>query len=450
MSLLNQFILFVSKENLFSPKDKLLLAVSGGVDSVVLCELCKQVGYDFVIAHCNFRLRGAESERDREFVQQLATKYNVPFHLNEFDTTSYSANRKISIQEAARELRYEWFTELLEKGQAKYIVTAHHLDDNIETMVMHFFRGTGINGLRGMLPKQQNIVRPLLFAKKDALKEFAATQQLPFVEDSSNAEDKYTRNFFRNQLLPMVQEVFPRAEQNLAHNLQRFAETEILYKQALDLHKKKLLEPKGNEVHIPALKLKKVAPLHTITYEIIKDYGFSPQQTGEVIALLDSDSGKYVQSPLHRIIKNRNWLIITPLQSKETDNILVENTDTQIEFQLGQLIFKNANGVIPDSNLVAALDSRNIQFPLLLRKWKQGDYFYPLGMPGKKKLARFFIDQKLSLADKEKVWVLESNKKILWVVGMRIDDRFKITGSTKSVLKIELKAADPALNLLNK
>jgi tRNA(Ile)-lysidine synthase len=440
MSLLNQFISFVSKENLFSPKDKLLLAVSGGVDSVVLCELCKQAGYDFVIAHCNFKLRGAESERDKEFVQQLAKKYNVSFHLNEFDTTTYAASKKISIQEAARELRYHWFNELIQKGEAKYIVTAHHLDDNIETMVMHFFRGTGIYGLRGMLPKQQNIVRPLLFAKKDALKEFAATQQLPFVEDSSNSEDKYTRNFFRNQLLPMVQEIFPRAEQNLAHNLQRFAETEILYKQALDLRKKKLLEPKGNEVHIPALKLKKVAPLHTITYEIIKDYGFSPQQTGEVIALLDSESGKYVQSPSHRIIKNRNWLIITPLQSKQADNILVENADTQIEFQLGRLILKNANSAIPDSSLVAALDSRNIQFPLLLRKWKQGDYFYPLGMPGKKKLARFFIDQKLSLADKEKVWVLESNKKILWVVGMRIDDRFKITGSTKSVLKIELKA----------
>lgn len=384
MSLLNQFISFINKENLFSPKDKLLLAVSGGVDSVVLCELCKLAGYDFIIAHCNFKLRGPESERDKEFVLQLANKYKVPFHLNEFDTTFYAASQKISIQEAARELRYHWFNELIQKGEAKYIVTAHHLDDNIETMVMHFFRGTGIYGLRGMLPRQHNIVRPLLFAKKDALKEFAATQQLPFVEDSSNAEDKYTRNFFRNQLLPMVQEVFPRAEQNLAHNLQRFAETEVLYKQALDLHKKKLLEPKGNEVHIPALKLKKVAPLYTITYEIIKDYGFSPLQTGEVIALLDSDSGKYVQSPSHRIIKNRNWLIITPLQSKEADNILVEYTDTQIEFQLGHLILKNANGAIPDSNLVAALDSRDIQFPLLLRKWKPGDYFYPLGMPGKK------------------------------------------------------------------
>jgi tRNA(Ile)-lysidine synthase len=439
MSLINQFISYISKENLFSPKDKLLLAVSGGVDSVVLCELCKQAGYDFIIAHCNFKLRGAESERDKNFVQQLATKYKVPFHLNEFDTTAYAASKKLSIQEAAREMRYQWFNELIQKGLAKYIVTAHHLDDNIETMVMHLFRGTGIYGLRGMLPKQQNIVRPLLFAKKDTLKEFAAAQQLPFVEDSSNAEDKYTRNFFRNQLLPMVQEVFPRAEQNLAHNLQRFAETEVLYKQAVDLHKKKLLEPRGNEIHIPALKLKKVMPLHTITYEIIKDYGFSPQQTGEVIALLDSDSGKYVQSSSHRIIKNRNWLIITPLQTKEADNILVENTGTPIEFALGQLILKDGTGAIPDNRLVAALDSKHIQFPLLLRKWKQGDYFYPLGMPRKKKLARFFIDQKLSLADKEKVWVLESDKKIIWVVGMRIDDRFKITGSTRSVLKIELR-----------
>jgi tRNA(Ile)-lysidine synthase len=438
MSLVNQFISFVSKENLFSPKDKLLLAVSGGVDSVVLCELCKQAGYDFVIAHCNFKLRGAESERDKDFVQQLAKKYNIPFHLNEFDTTSYAASKKISIQEAARELRYHWFNELIQKGEAKYIVTAHHLDDNIETMVMHFFRGTGIYGLRGMLSMQHNIIRPLLFAKKDALKEFAATQQLPFVEDSSNAEDKYTRNFFRNQLLPQIQEVYPNAEQNLAHNQRRFAEVEILYKQAVEQHKKKLLEPKGSEIHIPVLKLKKAVPLHTIVYEIIKDYNFSPQQTGEVIDLLDSDSGKFVRSSSHRIIKNRNWLIIAPVEAKQAKHILIEDSDSVIEFELGNLHIKR-EGALSNDQQIACLNFQEIKFPLLLRKWKQGDYFYPLGMRKKKKLARFFIDQKLSLSDKEKVWVLESNKKIAWVVGMRIDDRFKIMNSSTAILNIELK-----------
>lgn len=453
MSLLQQFIAFINKEDLFAIKDKLLLAVSGGIDSVVLCELCKQAGYDFIIAHCNFKLRGEESERDKNFVQKLAQNHGVPFLLNEFDTRSYALAEKISIQEAARALRYQWFKEIVSSGQAKHIVTAHHLDDNIETMLMYFFRGTGIYGLRGMLPKQGQVARPLLFAKKEALKQFAAEHQLQWVEDSSNAEDKYTRNFFRNQLLPQLQEIFPKVEQNLVHNLYRFAEVEALYKQAVEQHKKKLLEQKDAEVHIPVLKLKKLVPMHTIVREIIKDYGFSPQQTGEVIALLDSESGKYVQSSAWRIIKNRNWLIIAPLQSKQAQNILIEQNTTQVEFELGWLHLnhvKAADCPMPGTQAVACLDGSEIKFPLLLRKWKQGDYFYPLGMRKKKKLSRFFIDRKLSLADKEKAWVLEMDKKIIWVVGMRIDDRFKITDSTSGVIKIELKALDIPLYTRNK
>jgi tRNA(Ile)-lysidine synthase len=442
LNLPEQFITFITQQNLFSPENKLLLAVSGGVDSVVLCELCKQAGYDFKIAHCNFKLRAEESERDKDFVQQLATNYKVSFLLKEFDTEKYSDTKKISIQEAARELRYTWFAELINNNEAKYILTAHHMDDNIETMLMHFFRGTGIYGLRGMLPKQNHLIRPLLFARKEELKNFAQQHNLNWVEDSSNAQDKYTRNYFRNQLLPQVQQVFPRVEQNLIQNLNRFAEVEALYKQALDRHKKKLLEQKGDEIHVPVLKLKKAVPLHTIVYEIIKDFGFSPQQTSEVVNLLESESGKYIQSASHRILKNRNWLIISLLQSEQSQNLLIENAEDTIDFEKGRLRLQALSAdkcEISNNHFTACLDSKEIQFPLLLRKWKRGDYFYPLGMPKKKKLSRFFIDQKLSLADKEKVWVLEMNKKIIWVVGMRIDDRFKITGSTKEVLKIELK-----------
>lgn len=444
MSLVQEFTAYIVNNNLFLKEDRLLLAVSGGVDSMVLCELCKQAGYDFAIAHCNFKLRGEESERDKNFVQQLAVNYAVPFLLKEFETEKYSNSKKISIQEAARELRYTWFAELINNNEAKYVLTAHHLDDNIETMMMHFFRGTGIYGLRGMLPKQGHIVRPLLFARKEELKAFAEQHLLKWVEDSSNAADKYTRNYFRNQFLPLVKQAFPQVEQNLIHNLHRFTEVEILYKQALDQHKKKLFEQKGNEIHIPVLKLKKVVPLHTIVFEIIKDFGFSPQQTSEVIALLDSESGKYIQSTSHRILKNRNWLIVSALQTAQSQNLLIENADDTIDFEKGRLRLQPLPAEkceISNNHFTACLDSKEIQFPLLLRKWKQGDYFYPLGMHKKKKLARFFIDQKLSLADKEKVWVLEMNKKIIWVVGMRIDDRFKITGSTKSVLKIELKTA---------
>lgn len=450
MNLLQRFQQYIIEHHLFTPKDTVLLAVSGGIDSVVLCELCKQSSYNFIIAHCNFKLRGQESERDAAFVQELALQYDVPVLVKEFDTAAYAASHKLSIQEAARELRYGWFEEIIGNRQstnvkpatpnpppATCLVTAHHLDDNVETMLMHFFRGTGIHGLRGMLPKQGHIVRPLLFARKQELKQFAVDNKLPWVEDSSNALDKYSRNYFRNQLIPFVQKIYPEAENNLSANLLRFADMETLYDQALELHKKKLLEYKGEEVHIPVLKLKQAIPLHTIVYEIINGFGFSAHQTNEVIRLLDSESGRYVQSATHRIIKNRRWLIIAPLQSEQAQTLVVEEDEGRVVFDDRQLTFEvNGQWSMVNDPAIALLDRKDLQFPLILRKWKKGDYFYPLGLKKKKKLARFFIDQKLSLTDKEKVWVLESNKKIVWVVGLRIDDRFKITKSTKQVLRI--------------
>ncbi len=463
MKLVTQFREYIQKENLFHPKDKLLLAVSGGVDSVALCELCKQAGFDFSMAHCNFRLRGAESERDKQFVKELAEKWGVDFYVKDFDTEKYAAANKVSIQVAARELRYAWFYQLIDNEQfansnneikaadslspqarpiANWIITAHHLDDNIETLLMNFFKGTGVAGLRGILPKHDKIVRPLLFAKKEELISFAKANELKWIEDSSNASDKYSRNYFRHQVIPLVQQIFPEAESNLADNIQRFREIEQLYKQSINLHKKKLLEYKGSEVHIPVLKLKKTEPLQSVLYEIIKEYGFSANQTQDVMALLDAENSKYVQSSSHRIIKNRNWLIIAPLLSEEAHHILIEETVRNLKFEIGNLLIEqipNSRQPIPDSPTTAMLDASKIQFPLILRKWKQGDYFYPLGMQKKKKLSRFLIDQKLSKTDKEKVWVLEMDKKIIWVVGMRIDDRFKISQSTQNIFSISIK-----------
>jgi tRNA(Ile)-lysidine synthase len=463
MTLTERFKEFIEQENLFHSKDKLLLAVSGGVDSVVLCELCRQAGFDFIIAHCNFQLRGEESKRDAAFVQQLAKQYNVPFLIKEFDTTTYAATHKLSIQEAARELRYGWFSELVGSREpgvgsqkssdptanhkpqtTNWLLTAHHLNDNIETMLMHFFRGTGVQGLRGMLPKQGYIVRPLLFARKETLQQFAGDNGLSWVEDSSNALDKYARNYMRNQVIPLLQHIYPEVDANLAGNLQRFADMEVLYEQAIGLHKKKLLEVKGAEVHIPVLKLQKTTPLRTIVYEIIKDHGFTAHQTDEVIDLLSSESGKYVQSATHRIIKNRKWLIIAPAQSGQSRIIVIEDDDSRVPYEHGELAISKLaieSWKLTNSNLIASLDAREIRFPLILRKWKQGDYFYPLGMKKKKKVARFLIDQKLSLTDKEKVWVLEMNKKIVWVIGRRIDDRFKITPHTTHVLHMEWQPA---------
>lgn len=462
MNLLSRYIEFIKSNDLFHKNDRLLLAVSGGVDSVVLCELCHQAGFPFAIAHCNFQLRGEESERDKQFVRSLGEKYGVETYVRKFDTQQYAEDKKLSIQVAARELRYNWFNELLaatapfeiihsthtnghdpllaqQSSPLTVLLTAHHADDNIETLLMNFFKGTGIGGLHGIMSKQHKIVRPLLFAYKEELKAFAEAHQLAYVEDSSNESDKYTRNYFRNQLIPAMEEVFPSAKGNLTRNIHRFREIELLYEQAVQQHKKKLVEQKGKEYHIPVLKLLKTTPLETVLYEIIKDFGFTSQQVKEAAGLLDSESGKYVASSTHRIIRNRNWLIIAPVKSDEAAHILIEEKDTAIVFPAGALKLEQiavSQFSIPDSAAIACLDVSLIQFPLLLRKWKTGDYFYPLGMKKKKKLSRFFIDQKLSLPEKEDTWVIEMNKKIVWIVGRRIDDRFKVKDATKQVLMI--------------
>jgi tRNA(Ile)-lysidine synthase len=440
MELFEKFIAYIKKENLFQSTDKLLLAVSGGVDSVVLCALCKQAGYNFSIAHCNFKLRGEASDRDEQFVQGLAEKYGVSFYSTSFNTEVIAAETKKSIEETARNLRYQWFETLRSENNYNHIITAHHADDNIETVVMHFFRGTGIKGLRGILPKQNKIIRPLLFARRADLEAFVSTNQLAFVTDHTNAENDYTRNYFRNTLLPLVSKSFPEVKENMLKNIQRFTETEILYRQSVDLHLKKLLEQKGNEVHIPVLKLLKTIPLATIVYEIIKAFGFTAHQTEEVVGLLKSETGKYVESASHRIIKNRNWLIIAPVVIMEAQHILIENTVKRIVFAGGEIaIEKIATDKVNlnSSPSIAMLDAGEISFPLLLRKWKQGDYFYPLGMQKKKKVNRFLTDQKLSLTQKENTWVIEMNKKIIWLAGLRIDDRFKTTPQTRQVLKLE-------------
>ncbi|MBO9566220.1 MAG: tRNA lysidine(34) synthetase TilS [Niastella sp.] len=462
MSLLKGFTGYINKENLFTIKDRLLLAVSGGVDSAVLCALCHEAGYDFVIAHCNFRLRGEESERDEAFVSALGVQYGKEVLVKHFDTAVYAAERKVSIQVAARELRYAWFGELLNRQSAidnrqlepltgsinanilnlpfvAYIVTAHHLDDNVETVMMKFFKGTGVAGLRGILPKQGKIVRPLLFARKEELTAFATAHQLSWVEDSSNAQDKYARNYLRHQVVPLLEGLYPEVISNLSDNIARFRDVEVLYQQAIEVHKKKLLEFKGNEVHIPVLKLKRAAPLPTLVYELAKPYGFSAAQTPEIIHLLDSESGRYVASASHRIIRNRNWLIIAPAVAEAAKHVIVEEGDRVVQFAVGSLRLE-AGGkkyeVGTSGNDVAFIDMKELHYPLLLRPWKAGDYFYPLGMKKKKKVARFLIDQKVSKTDKENVWVLECNKRIVWVVGMRIDDRFKITDTSNTVIKI--------------
>ena len=465
MNLLQQFIQYCKQELRLVPhQTQWVLAVSGGVDSVVLADLCHHAGFQFVIAHCNFQLRGDESIRDENFVRSLGERYNEEVLVKHFDTKAYAEANKSSIQVAARELRYGWFEEVISdellvmsdkhKQQSLvskdlqlttynlqlFLATAHHADDNIETLLLNFFRGTGISGLHGILPKQGNIIRPLLFAKREEIVAYAKENNLSWVEDSSNASDKYSRNFVRHQVMPLMKTIYSQVEDNLLGNIERFKEIELIYSASIQQTKSKLIEVKGNESHIPILKLKRQTPLKTIVFEIIKDFGFAATQTEEAIKLLDAANGSFMVSASHRLIINRNWLIIAPLQPEEALNIIIEEGIKNIVYAGGTLSFETTpadNTHLPTDATIATLNADEIRYPLLLRPCKQGDYFYPLGMLKKKKLSKFFIDQKLSKTDKERVWVIESDKRIVWVIGLRIDNRFRIKPTSKKQLTIK-------------
>ncbi len=450
MSLLIEFQEYIAKEHLFEKNDRLLIAVSGGMDSIALCELCYQSNYKFAIAHCNFKLRGQDSEDDEAFVKNIAAKYSVHIYTNQFDTSSYANNQDVNIQSAARMLRYEWFNEILqtEKDQPfSCILTAHHADDQAETVMMNFFKGTGIRGLLGMSPKDSGIggkiSRPMLFAKKQTIHSFAIEHALTWREDVSNESSKYSRNFIRNEVIPLLQNKYPQVTDNLLNNVARFSNVYSIYENSILVSKKKLLLQKGTDYHISVLKLLQYKELNTIIFELLYPFGFSANQIPEIVKLLKAETGKYISSESYRIIKNRHWLILTQLQNLHSDFILIEQGQASVSFHNLNLSIQNhtAPFKIDKDNHSACIDSSLLQFPLILRKWKTGDYFYPFGMNKKKKLSRFFIDQKFSLLEKEHTWIVESNKKIVWIVGHRLDNRFRITDQTKKSLLLKVSSS---------
>jgi tRNA(Ile)-lysidine synthase len=421
---------------------KLLLAVSGGVDSVVLTDLCSKHGLHFIIAHCNFQLRGEESERDEAFVRSLGEKYQKQVFVERYDTYAFAEEENLSIQEAARKLRYDFFDRLRREHECAYTLLAHHANDQIETVLMNFFRGTGLEGLTGMPEQnklQANALRPMLHFKRKDILQYAQDNNLTWVDDSSNESVKYTRNLFRNELLPAIAKVYPQVEDNLLDNIDRLQKTNKLYKELVENLKTRLLVKKGNEIHIPVLQLMKYADTSLI-YEVIKDYGFSEKQVEEVVKLSTAESGKYIANDQYRIIKHRHWFIIAPYVAASNTIVIDEGREVTY-FPGGEIKTKSVKKEkfkLDKSEWTAQLDAGQLEWPLLFRRWKTADYFYPLGMKKKKKLSRFFIDQKLSKSQKENIWVVESNKKIIWVAGYRIDDRYKVVESTKEVLEISI------------
>lgn len=440
---------FVVTEHLFHPRQPLLLAISGGLDSVVLSHILAGLGYETILAHVNFGLRGEESDADQAFVASWAQQLGVPFHTIRVDTDLYRREHRLSIQEAARNLRYGWLEELragisaIHPSQRARLLTAHHLDDNIETQLLHFFRGTGLAGMRGMLPGTPLLARPLLFARRVELEAYATLHGLSWREDRSNAEDTYDRNFLRLRVIPLLAERFPAIGDNLAANLRRFREAEALKDKALSPLIHKLFQVDGaHGWKIPVEALRMLSFRETFLWEVLKGLGFQTGQLADLLHLLDSGSGRWVASASHRVVRHRAWLLIHPLNLESTPIFVLDEDEGSINAPGGRfswtLTDRPAGELSRDPGMVW-LDAADLRFPLLLRRWRKGDYFYPLGLGKKKKVARFLIDERMSLPDKERTWVVESDRRIIWVVGLRIDERFKVTPGSRRILRLELQ-----------
>lgn len=439
------FLLNVQKEKLFNFSDKILLTVSGGIDSVVMCELFHRNKLNFGIAHCNFQLRANESDSDALFVEELSSKYNVPFHSIVFDTTAFAKKNKLSIQVAARQLRYEWFEKIREEFKYHYIATAHHRDDSIETFFINLIRGTGISGLHGILAKQGNIIRPMLFTGKEEIEAFAKKNKINHREDSSNASNKYVRNKIRHHVIPVLKEINPKLENAINTDIRHLQNVELIYKNEIERQRSLIVKTKKNSIVISIELLKELNPHEVYLYEFLKPYDFNSATVDNIVEMLDGESGKQFFSSTHRLIKDRELLILEKVtETGKAANESFKITIDQAEFITNDFQLKLSKGlnqkdfIVNRSSLFACLDFEKLEFPLIVRRWRQGDAFYPLGMKGKKKLSDFFIDKKLSISQKENTWLLISKSRIAWVIGQRIDDRFKVTEKTKKNYFAEL------------
>jgi tRNA(Ile)-lysidine synthase len=421
----------------FLTKSKCLIANSGGMDSIVLTHLCHKLKLNFALAHCNFNLRGGESDADEDFVLKLAEDLNVEVFIESFDTESYSKSHKLSTQMAARELRYNWFNELMEQLGFDYVLTAHHADDNLETFLINLTRGTGLEGLMGIPQINGRTVRPLLPFTRQEIEAYAKDNKLKWREDSSNASTKYLRNKLRHQVVPTLKEINPELLQNFKKTISFLQDsTEIIEDQIASVQKK-IVSVQDDLITLNVKKLKKLSNPKAYLYHLLKDFNFT--EWDDVTNLLEAQSGKQVFSETHRLIKDRNYLLLTELTVELHSEIIISEKESKIEMPLGILNFKTTKQINKSNALTIYVDKDQLKFPLILRKWEEGDFFYPFGMKGKKKLSKYFKDEKLSLVDKENVWLLTSENEIVWVVGKRADERFKLTENTKQILKIELK-----------
>ena len=422
----------------FLKRKKLLIAISGGVDSVVLTNLCHKLGLDIALVHCNFNLRGNESDVDENFVLQLAEDLNLEVFTESFDTEVYAKQNKLSTQMAARELRYNWFNELAKQLEFDYVLTAHHADDNLETFLINLSRGTGIEGLIGIPEINDNIVRPLLPFSREDIEEYAKQENLKWREDKSNASTKYLRNKLRLEVIPKLKEINPKLLQNFNKTIEHLHDSKDIIDDRIDSISDTIITKiNENGIHFDISQIKTLNNPKAYLYEFLKDYGFT--EWNDVYDLLEAQSGKQVFSNSHRLIKDRDCLLLSEIHSEVSQSISINEIDKQIQTPFGILFFDEADALFGKRTNIIHVDIDKLKFPLTIRKWKEGDFFYPFGMEGKKKLSKYFKDEKLSLIDKENVWLLCSGKDVVWIINRRTDNRFVVTENTKQILKIELQ-----------
>jgi len=437
VNMLSRLQLHIKQNLSFLSGKKLLLAVSGGIDSVVLVQLFNQLGYEIAIAHCNFGLRSEESDGDEQFVRNLVAKDEIPVFVNRFDTKQYALSSKVSIQLAARELRYNWFAEIMQQHGYDYLLTAHHADDSAETFLINFTRGTGIEGLLGIPQQNGNIVRPLLPFTREEIETYAKDNNIQWREDSSNSSDKYLRNKLRHHVLPLLKELNPSFSESFAQTIENLRQTQALATDAAALVYKKVVTVKNGQECIYIPKLLADQNYKAYLYQWLSKYGFTAWD--DVYDLVKAQPGKFVLSATHRLLKDREVLILEPIKIDSGTifeiKSLTEKTTQTIELRLDLVGDMESN---PAKNIIF-VDNELIKFPLFVRRWEEGDYFCPLGMNGlKKKVSKFFKDEKMSLSDKENTWLLCTENEIIWVIGRRADDRFKVTTQTTQILKIEV------------
>jgi tRNA(Ile)-lysidine synthase len=430
---------FIKKHALFQEKERLLLAVSGGRDSVLMAKMFKLAGYNFGIAHCNFQLRGKEADEDEYFTVNLASELGVEIFVSKFNTKEYASKNHISIQMAARDLRYQWLENIREEQNYQYIALAHHQNDVVETILLNLTRGTGIAGLHGILAKKGKIIRPMLFLSRE---EIDSMPPFEFREDSSNLSTKYARNKIRLEVIPVLKQLNPSLEQTFEANRKRFAELETMLNQRVEELRNELFKKLDeHEFEINLEKLKNLVPLNTLLYELFRPYGFTEAILSDLAASWTSQSGKLFRSATHELLLDRDCILLGRINEEIPAPIIIEQESRLCNWNEKQFSI----GIIPIEDFkmctelnFAQLDYDLLKFPLIMRSWQHGDFFRPLGLKTKKKLSDFFIEQKISLNRKKDIPVLENgNGDIVWIAGLRISEGYKISPNTKKVFILE-------------